>query len=311
MPFKHIGRIFLIRPDKLSSEEINFYKDLNFKNFIFFREHFENFDFREYLETLKGVKNLGLLAVDQEGGKVCRIPGDFASPLEIALSFKENKEEKSVINWARKIVEALKRFSLNLNLAPCVDLGEEEVGEFLRKRTFGSDPDLVKKMALIFISEHEKWNIYTCIKHFPGLDQVTVDPHLSLPFKEEITEKALDVFNDLKSKVKFIMTTHIVITKLDTLPVTFSQKVVNFIREKMDYKYIIVTDDINMGALKEWELQERVLLSLASGHNLIIYCGSWQELCSVVFDIKSEIEKSKVLREKILESLYLIDKVKV
>lgn len=309
MPFRYLGRIFLIKPDRLGSEEINFYKDLNFKNFIFFREHFEIFDFQEYLETLKKLKDLGLLAVDQEGGRVCRIPGEFESPLEIALSFREKKEEEKVVNWARRIAKALREFSLNLNLAPCIDLGEKEVGEFLKNRTFGSDPDLVKKMALIFISEHRQLNIHTCIKHFPGLDQVTTDPHLTLPFKEEITEKALNVFNDLKSKVKFIMTTHIVIKKLDTLPVTFSQKAVNFIREKMDYKYIIVTDDLNMGALKDWELQERILLSLASGHNLIIYCGSWQELCLAVFDIKSEIEKSKVLRQKISENLYLIDKV--
>lgn len=309
MLFRQMGKIFLVRPDKLSSEEINFYRDLNFRNFIFFREHFEIFVFQEYLEALKRVKNLGLLAVDQEGGRVCRIPGNFESPQEIARCFREKREEEKVVNWARKIAEVLRKISLNLNLAPCVDLGEEEIGEFLRGRTFGSDPDLVKKMALIFISEHKRWNIHTCIKHFPGLDQVTVDPHLSLPYKEEITEKALEVFNELKSKVKFIMTTHIVIKKLDILPVTFSQKAVNFIREKMDYRYIIVTDDLNMGALKEWELQERIILSLVSGHNLMIYCGTWQELCSAVFDIKSEIEKSRVLREKISESLHLIDKV--
>lgn len=309
--FKCLGKIFLIKPDYLTPEEKEFYKDLNFKNFIFFKKHFEEFDFMEYLEKLKTLGDLKFLAVDQEGGRVCRIQGDFDPPLKIALDFIKEKNEKKVVNWAKKIAESLKKFWLNLNLAPCVDLAGEEANEFLKNRTFGDDPEIVKKLALTFILEHKKLGIHTCIKHFPGLTKDTLDPHLQLPVKEHFDEKALDVFSSLASVVDFLMTTHIIIKEMDTLPVTFSSKVVNFIRKNMDYRGFIITDDINMGALKDWELQERILLALASGHNFLTYCGDWQELCLAVFDIKSEIEKSKILKEKISESLHIIEKMKV
>ena len=55
----------------------------------------------------------------------------------------------------------------------------------------------------------------------------------------------------------------------------------------LNYKGFILTDDLNMGALEKWELQERIILGLASGHNLLIYCGKWQDFQVTIFDIKT------------------------
>ncbi|WP_038057551.1 glycoside hydrolase family 3 N-terminal domain-containing protein [Thermodesulfobacterium hydrogeniphilum] len=306
MMFKNTGQIFLIKSFDLSLEEKSFYKDLNFKHFIFFKEHFKR-DFRAYLENLKQNLNLGFLAVDQEGGRVCRIDGDFKSPLEIASLYQEKKDENIVRSWAKKIAETVKNYNLNLNLAPCVDLADEKVEDFLRNRTFGKDPDLVKRLAKIFIEEHKKQSIFTCIKHFPGLKDIEIDPHKELPFKERLDKESLKVFKFfIKKNMSFIMTTHILIKEIENIPVTFSEKMISFLRKKLNYKGLIFTDDLNMGALNKWELQERIILSIASGHNILIFCGYWENLAQAIFDIKSELEKSQILKERLKESLFVL-----
>lgn len=308
--FKRIGQLFLIKPE-ISEENISIYKDLNFSNFIFFKEHFQG-DFSSLIHILKEKINSKILAVDQEGGKVCRIEGGYASPLEIAKRYKE-EGEKVVREWAREIATSLKKHSLNLNLAPCVDLADENTEEFLKGRTFGKDLEVVKKLAYIFVIEHKKEGIFTCLKHFPGLKDIKIDPHEELPFKETLDKETLSPYEYLiaKEKVDFIMTTHLCISEIDSNPATFSSQIVNILRKKLDYKGAILTDDLNMNALKYWELQERIILSLASGHNFLIYCGKFENLINALEDIKGEIEKSAVLREKIKESWFIFDKIKV
>ena len=308
--FKNIGQIFLIKPNNLNIEEISFYKELNFINFIFFEKHFEE-DFYYYLSILKEKFNPRFLAVDQEGGRVCRIKGDFTSPLEISKKYLK-EGERVVKEWAKKIALSLKKYQLNLNLAPSVDLADESAEEFLKGRTFGKNPTLVKELAYFFIVEHKREGIFTCIKHFPGLKDVKTDPHKELPSKEKIDKESFITYEYFlkKDETKFVMTTHLTVNELDSKPATFSSKILNILREKLNYKGVILTDDLNMGALKKWELQERIILSLVSGHNLLIYCGNWNNLVLALEDIKGEIEKSLVLKEKIRESLFILDKIK-
>ena len=307
--FKNIGQIFLIKPNNLNIEEISFYKELNFINFIFFEKHFEE-DFYYYLSILKEKFNPRFLAVDQEGGRVCRIKEDFISPLEISKKYLK-EGERVVKEWAEKIALSLKKYHLNLNLAPSVDLADESAEEFLKGRTFGKNPTLVKELAYLFIVEHKREGIFTCIKHFPGLKDVKTDPHKELPSKEKIDKESFIPYEYLlkKNETKFVMTTHLTVNELDSKPATFSSKILNILREKLNYKGVILTDDLNMGALKKWELQERIILSLVSGHNLLIYCGNWNDLVLALEDIKSEIEKSSVLKERIRESLFILDKI--
>jgi beta-N-acetylhexosaminidase len=303
--FKNFGLLFLIKPpDELDQESLEFFKDLNFKNFIFFKEHFE--EGNEVIRSLKENIKVKLLAVDQEGGRVCRIKGNFASPLEVAKKYLKTQDKNVVKEWAKSIALTLKKYELNLNLAPCVDLAEESAEEFLKSRTFSSDPEIVKKLAQIFIKEHEETGVFTCIKHFPGLKEVKIDPHIDLPFKISFDEN-LKVFENLIKDcgIRFLMTTHLVIREVDINPVTFSEKVVKFLRKEFGYRGFILTDDLNMGALKKWELEERIILGVVSGHNLLIYCGDLKFFIKAFFNIKSEIEKSKIIREKVQETLFL------
>lgn len=303
-----IGKIFLIKPQSLSAEEISFYRDLSFQNFIFFKEHFLN-DFKDYLAQLKGhLKSLRFLAVDQEGGRVCRIEGDFEAPYEIAKE-ATRRGRRVVEGWAEKIAKTVSEFGFNLNLAPVVDLGDETAESYLQMRTFSKEPEVVSELARIFIKIHKKWGIFTALKHFPGLGGVEIDPHRELPQKKSPLEEDLYPFRALSDETDFIMTTHIVIQNWDSKPVTFSEFAINFLRKNINFRRAIITDDLNMGALKDYELPERIIYALASGHNLLIYCGDLAELIDSFDLLKREIESSRVLRNKLRDSLTILENI--
>ena len=294
---------------ELKEEEISFYREAGIRNFIFFKQHFEG-DFSKYLIPLKkALKSLFLLCVDQEGGRVARIPGDFPSPLSMARQMRE-KGDRAFCEWAKSLAKAVKGQGLNVNLASCVDLADEKAPDFLKERTFGSDPEEVIECAKLFYYCHAEEGIATCPKHFPGLGGVEVDPYEDLPRKSLITEKDLKPFKSLSSLYPMVMTTHLSDPSAQGLPSTFSERIVRLLREYCNFKGLILTDDLNMKALKEYELAERFILSLACGHNCLLYCGPYNEVAKIWDDLRKEIEKSKILREKAKESLYLLEKLK-
>jgi len=304
-----LGNFFLIKPGSLSPEELEFYKDFHFSNFIFFKEHFQE-DFEDYLNRLKEViPSPGFLAVDQEGGRVCRIPGDFASPREASIAWKKEGKQ-AFLKWAETIAHSLLKKGLNLNLAPCVDLGDENSPEFLKDRTFDRNPEVVVERAIAFVEIHHKLKIFTCAKHFPGLNGVEIDPHKFLPQKNKPFTEDLFPFKVLiEQGHPLIMTTHLLVKEWDNLPVTFSAKSIEILRKELNFKGLILSDDLNMGALNGWELPERLILSFASGHNMLIYCGEVENLMEVFDDVRKEIFHSTVLKEKIKESSFILEKV--
>ncbi len=307
---------FILSPSiELKEEELSFYREAGIRNFIFFKRHFEEGDFSEYITRLKqSLKGLILLCVDQEGGRVARIPGDYPSPLSMAR-LKKEKGDKVFFEWASSLAKAVKSQGLNVNLAPCVDLADEKAPDFLKERTFGLNPEEVIECAKVFYYAHKEQGIVTCLKHFPGLGGVEIDPHEDLPRKRYISEKDLMPFKSLSSLYPMVMTTHLIPSKewdpsSQTLPSTFSEKIVRLLREVCNFKGLILTDDLNMKALKHYELAERFILSLACGHNCLLYCGPYRDVVEIWDDLRKEIEKSAVLQEKAKESLFLLEKLK-
>ena len=307
---------FILSPSiELKEEELSFYREAGIRSFIFFKRHFEEGDFSEYITRLKqSLKGLILLCVDQEGGRVARIPGDYPSPLSMAR-LKKEKGDKVFFVWASSLAKAVKSQGLNVNLAPCVDLADEKAPDFLKERTFGLNPEEVIECAKVFYYAHKEQGIVTCLKHFPGLGGVEVDPHEDLPRKRYISEKDLMPFKSLSSLYPMVMTTHLIPSKerdpsSQTLPSTFSEKIVRLLREVCNFKGLILTDDLNMKALKHYELAERFILSLACGHNCLLYCGPYRDVVEIWDDLRKEIEKSAVLQEKAKESLFLLEKLK-
>ncbi len=303
------SEIFIVSlpEDKLSENVIDKIRELHLKNFIFFKYHFRTTKkFHELLSRLKEITGNGLFAVDQEGGPVTRIAPPLApllrSPLELA---KDPYPEQAVCQQAKTCIQILRNFGLNFNLAPVLDLADETAPPFLINRTFGKDPAVVASLGRAYIMTFRAQGLLCCAKHFPGLGEVSIDPHKELPFINTISQDALYPFRiAIKTGVPAIMTTHLLVQDLDSHPVTFSWKIIKILRKELGFNGVILTDDLNMGAIiKKWELPEAILKSVLAGHDLVLIAQDFWQATFGIKEFLKEAKKSKYLKTQIEEAI--------
>ncbi len=208
---------------------------------------------------------LGMRLIDRE-----KIP--FACALE-----KETVE--MVESYAKTIAREMQQLGVHINLAPVCDVRYEN-SNITHLRSFSSDPYIVSALALAFSNGLQKNNIAACAKHFPGHGPTTDDSHYGLPIIKksiaQLEEHDLVPFKKvIENSIPLIMTGHLLIPAGDeTYPVSLSRFWIHeYLRGKLGYQGIIITDALNMKALDRWELGEKELLALQAGNDLLLCPG--------------------------------------
>lgn len=217
-----------------------------------------------------------LIAIDQEGGRVQRLPKDILTTPS-AREIAETGDENFAFETGRRIGETLREFGINYNLAPVVDvesvLGNPSVGN----RSFGSDSGVVCRFACAMIRGFNAGGVACCAKHFPGHGGTKVDSHHSLP-QIDLTVQQLEAGPLVPFKaamaagVNSIMTTHIMFGQIDDkYPATLSKKVLKgLLRENLGFNGVITTDCLEMGAIaKTYGVEEAALLSIEAGADML------------------------------------------
>ena len=223
-----------------------------------------------------------LIAIDQEGGMVQRLKPEAGFP-ETASAATLGEQDDSTLTaiHAACTASTLHKLGINFNLAPVVDLNLFEANPIIGKiqRSFSADPDCVIRHAAIWIREHQKRNILSCLKHFPGHGSSRTDSHLGftdiskswqedelIPFKQLITAKKGNL-------VESVMLGHLFHDRFDTkYPTSLSYAVVEtLLRKQIGFQGLVLTDDLQMRAITDrYGLEEAVCLALAAGVDMII-----------------------------------------
>ncbi|MBW1998446.1 MAG: beta-N-acetylhexosaminidase [Deltaproteobacteria bacterium] len=220
------------------------------------------------------------IAIDQEGGRVARLRAPFTRfPGNSAIGASENPVEEAD-RFARITAEELRLVGINMNLAPVLDLGGGDVEKHLMGRTFGEDPQLVSSLGRKVIRTLQENGIMAVAKHFPGLGQARVDPHHDLPVidiqPEEMEQTHLVPFKEaIAQGVCGIMTSHAVYEALDPgRPATMSRAIVTgLLREKMGFQGLVITDDLEMGAVRRHKpVAEGSMDALEAGADILLIC---------------------------------------
>jgi beta-N-acetylhexosaminidase len=214
-----------------------------------------------------------LVALDNEGGLVRRLPEPF---LQLPKA-SESGPPGEVRELARLSGLELAALGFNLNLAPVLDV--DTSGRMMRERCFGSDPAVVAAKGLAFMEGFREAGLACCAKHFPGLGHAAVDPHEDLPAVDlgaaEIERIHLAPFIDLCGRgLGLAMTTHCRYPALDPdRPATFSAKVVGRLRSALGPDGLILSDDLEMGAVvKNLGIGEAAVAALEAGHDMVLVC---------------------------------------
>jgi len=231
-------------------------------------------------------KNYPIL-IDQEGGRVNRLSNiisfDNLTSEYFGNLFEKDKMKLNIIYklFIDKTSYLLKLIGVNINTVPVLDLRARGASNIIGDRSFSKNKNTVSKMGDLCIKLFHDNSIGTIIKHIPGHGLAKVDSHNFTPIIKK-SQKHLnnnDFFTFKNKKSFFAMTAHIVYKKLDNInTATHSKKIINYIRNKIGFKNILISDDLSMKSLKE-DLKTNTVKTFISGCNIALHCnGNFNEM---------------------------------
>ena len=231
------------------------------------------------------------IAVDQEGGKVCRLSEQNGFPPTVAARSLGDRNDPLITRQrAESIAATLAEHGFNLNFAPVVDLnvnpGSPAIGAL--GRSFSADPAVVTSHARIFVEAHDRYHVATCLKHFPGHGSAAADSHLGfVDVTDTWSEQELVPYGTLirEGKCRMIMTAHVFNRHIDPdLPATLSRRfITGILRERLGYDGVVVTDDLQMEGLARFFDYRTVLeKSILAGADILLVSNHLHDDLEVV-----------------------------
>jgi beta-N-acetylhexosaminidase len=205
-----------------------------------------------------------------------------------------------------------------MDLAPVVDVQRDEPDDHLKGRLFSKSPEKVGELGCAVVKTLQENGVMAVAKHFPGLGQATTDPHFNLPRidaeKDEIDNINMPPFKALIDEdVSGVMTSHAIYTSLDAKsPATLSRIVLtDILRKKIGFKGLIITDDLEMGAIeKKWGVAEGALASFKAGADMLLVCKNQDRLLDGITLIRKKVLQDEISVKRLQESVDRIMKTK-
>ncbi|HEX4787269.1 MAG TPA: glycoside hydrolase family 3 N-terminal domain-containing protein [Actinospica sp.] len=217
-----------------------------------------------------------VVAADEEGGDVTRLDAATGSayPGNLALGAVDDPELTSRVACAlgRRLAAA----GIGLDYAPDVDVNSNPDNPVIGVRSFGADPALVARHAAAWVRGLQSAGVGACAKHFPGHGDTSIDSHFALPTVRlslrDLAEVTLPPFQAaIDAGARAVMLAHLLLPALDPdAPATVSPHAVRLLREELGFRGLIVTDAMEMRAVKDrYGLERAVVLAVAAGADLV------------------------------------------
>ncbi|MBW2365450.1 MAG: beta-N-acetylhexosaminidase [Deltaproteobacteria bacterium] len=250
------------------------------------------------------------IAVDQEGGEVARLKDPFTQ-------FPGNPSMKNVKDaekFAKITAKELSEVGINMNMAPVMDVIPEDLDSIMAGRVFGNDPAFVSKMGVSVIKHLQQNGIMAVAKHFPGIGKTALDSHNDLPILTS-ERSELESFDYLpfsaaiKAGVSAIMLSHILYSKIDLdWPASLSVHIAKgLLRDHLGFKGLVMTDDLDMGAVvKNFNFNSVIHQILSSEIDIVLICHKGPNIKAAFKKILERIEESFEVMERGVASVQRI-----
>lgn len=254
------------------------------------------------------------IAVDQEGGTVARLREPFTQFAGAATMRDEQEAER----FARVTADELSGVGINMNMAPVLDIAPGDIQSIMAERSFGADPDRVSKMGIRIIDHLQQKRIMAVAKHFPGIGRTRLDSHIDLPRLDIdlATMKTSDLAPfraAIAHNVAGIMLSHIFYENIDPAwPASLSPVIArNLLREDMEYAGLVVTDDLDMGAIKKhYDIQAVTRQILEADIDLALICHKGPDIEVAWQEIRKQMTDSQDMKRRAITSVKRILKLK-
>lgn len=220
------------------------------------------------------------ITIDQEGGKVTRLPGDGCNvPGAMATAATGDVENAEIL--AHITAKELKAVGVNFNLAPCMDVNNNPENPVIGVRSYGDTAETVAAYGTAAFRGFRKGGVLSCAKHFPGHGDTAVDSHVGLPVidktMEELEALELKPFRAaMEAGIPAVMGSHILFPKLepDNVPCTMSRRIITgVLKDRLGFPGLVVSDCMEMDAIKKYYgTVKGVVSAMAAGVDMVLVC---------------------------------------
>ena len=274
-----------------------------------------NMESKDQVKTLitdinKAGKSAGLtplfLGIDQEGGAVARMEDQL-----IKVPPAEELGKTSIEQAASLVKQSgaeLKDLGFNINFAPVADLG------LTYGRSYSTNPDEVVRYASAVGKAYDEAGLWYSYKHFPGIGKTDVDLHADTSIvpvsRETLLSEDTKVFVDLikqsKPNTYTIMVSHAMYPQIDPdHPASLSKTIItDWLRKDMGYNGVVVTDDMDMGALaKHYTFGDMAVQSILAGSDILLVCHEYEHMQEAYNGLMKAVKDGRISKERLDESV--------
>lgn len=255
------------------------------------------------------------VGTDQEGGEVSRLPEQWATQYPEARLVGENPD------LAGQLAEAMGRelgaLGLNMNFAPVLDINSNPLNPVIGSRAYGTTPEDVWLVAQSVINGLMAQGIIPVVKHFPGHGDTSIDSHLEMPSVpvglDVLENRELWPFREaVNAGVPTLMVGHLLVPALDPdHPASLSSTIItDLLRNEWGYQGLVVTDDMEMGAICQDDIGEAAVVAVQAGADMLLVCHSLDKQLAVRDALVDAVEQGRISEERLNDSLARIRKLK-
>ena len=277
---------------------------------------------------LDGVREMAavepLFGIDQEGGLVDRLR-KICTPMPAARVIRQHGDLAAARAHGRITGEVLRLLGFNMNFAPVMSIMTEDrdlLSNGLYSRSYGRSPGEVLGYTMVYLRGLQRAGCLGCAKHFPGIGAGEVDTHeemavIHLTHDDLIAQDLapyIELFQREDNMVRAVMVSHGGFPNIDIhrgiaggrlVPASINPSIVTgLLREELGYRGLVVTDDLEMGAIaKHSEIEEAALRAVLAGEDMILVCAKPEMIRRAYAALLKAAREGELSSERIESSL--------
>jgi beta-N-acetylhexosaminidase len=241
------------------------------------------------------------IAIDQEGGRIARLPKGFTVfPGQAALGRAGTVE--LAYSFAEVTAHELRTIGVNMNLTPVLDINSNPENPIIGDRAFGAEPLQVETLGLAVIAGHQDNGVLACGKHFPGHGDTSVDSHKELPIVSHSLERLREIelrpfVHCFRNGLAAVMSAHVKYPALDPdFPATLSPAIMtDLLRTQLHFKGLALTDDLEMHAIAaHYEIGEAAVRSLQAGADILLICKDQEQQVAAMDTVYQAVKNGEI-----------------
>ena len=276
-----VGQLFWARVP--SNHQIEDLQSYHFGGYLLFGRDFQG-------QTLEDINALTsryqatskiplLIGSDEEGGTVTRISSILDTPFQAPMTLYHQGGLEAVLSDTRQKAEVLKSVGINAGLFPVADLARDP-SAFIYDRTIGQDAQTTASYVGQVVTELQKNKVGSTLKHFPGYGD-NGDSHTAIiqdnRSLDELRQADFLPFQaGIDAGADSVLVSHNILTKIDTVPSSISPKINEILRKELNFKGVIMTDDLDMAGLADFVNQDEAAFQVILAGNDLILGSSYQ-----------------------------------